>query len=284
MKHGTDIFKGGEIRKPPPISIKALKAKLKTKIIGKKIFAFGQLSSTNDFAKRLAQEGGEEGTLVITDEQTKGRGRLGKSWESAPGKGLWFSMILKPNISIENAGLVSLLAGVSLAQAVEKTTTLRPVLKWPNDLLLRSKKFCGILIETDIKNNREVSFFILGIGVNVLQSKADFSDTIRPQATSLKIESGAFVDRLDLLVEILGTFEKNYLELKGGNYSFILNEWITRCPFYKKPVVIKQNDQVFEGIFEDLDAGGRLILRLTNGEIKQISCGEAIQKKEREQP
>lgn len=283
MKNCTEIFKDSKISKQPPILIRVLKRKLKTKIIGKKIFAFGQLSSTNDFAKRVAQEGQEEGTLVITDEQTKGRGRLGRSWESPRGKGLWFSIILKPNISIEKAGLVSLLAGISLAQAVEKITTLKLVLKWPNDLLIRSKKFCGVLIESEIKNNRDISFLILGIGVNVHQSESDFSNTIRPYATSINIESEQLVDRLDLLVEILGILDKNYLELKKGNYSFILNEWIKRCPFYKKSIVFKQNDQEFEGIFEDLDESGRLILRLNNGEIKQIYYGEEVQKIEREQ-
>jgi BirA family biotin operon repressor/biotin-[acetyl-CoA-carboxylase] ligase len=252
-----------------------IQKELKTQVIAKKIYAFAQLSSTNDFAKRLAQAGENEGSLIISEQQTKGRGRLGRSWESPPGQGLWFSLVLRPNISIEKIGLISLFAGVSVAQAVENMTNLTPALKWPNDLLINSKKFCGVLIESEIES-RTLSFLVLGIGINVNQSVLDFSDITLTHATSLQIESGAAIDRIKLLVEVLHNFERNYSDFKSENFSNILNEWKKRCPYLNKKIVIRQNHRQLKGVFENLDESGRLLLRLANGEIKKISEGETV--------
>lgn len=264
-------------KKEFPILLESIRRKLNTEFIGKKIYAFGQLGSTNDFAKKLAQEGEGEGTLILADQQTKGRGRFGRGWESPPGQGLWFSIILRPNISPEKVGLNSLLAGVSIAQAVERISKLRLKLKWPNDLLIHSKKFCGVLIESEIENNNQIAYLILGVGINVGQTKTDFSKEIRAHATSLAIESKEHIDRIDLLVEILHIFEKNYLTFKKGKFSFIFREWTKRCPYFKKKILIKQNGKIWEGIFENLDEGGRLLLRLSNGEIKPIHVGETLE-------
>lgn len=267
-------------KKQLPLNEEEIQKRLKSKLIAKKIYAFGQLSSTNSYAKRLAQEGVPEGSLIISDQQTKGRGRLGRSWESPPGKGLWFSLILRPDISIDKAGIISLLAGVSIAEAVEKITNLIPILKWPNDLLINSKKFCGALIETEIESRR-LSFIILGIGINVNQSEVDFSEEIRNYATSLQIESKGSIDRLNLLVEVLHFLEKQYLEFKTGKISMILDAWKRRCPYLNKKLIIRQNAREIEGIFEDLDEGGRLLLRLAHGEIKQFSVGDTSLKIEK---
>ncbi|MFQ5863919.1 MAG: biotin--[acetyl-CoA-carboxylase] ligase [bacterium] len=255
------------------LNAEEIQKKLKNRLIAKKIYAFGQLSSTNDFAKRLAKGGEDEGSLVISEQQTKGRGRLGRSWESPPGKGLWFSLILKPNISVEKSGLISLLAGVSVAQAVENVVHLTAILKWPNDVLINSKKFCGVLIESEMES-KKLTFVILGIGINVNQSVGDFSNVVLEQATSLQIESKSSIDRINLLAEVLHYLEKYYLEFKSGNFSNIVNEWKKRCPFVNRKILVKQNDHQLSGVFEDLDAEGRLLLRLMNGEIKKISEGE----------
>ncbi|MFQ6115047.1 MAG: biotin--[acetyl-CoA-carboxylase] ligase [bacterium] len=261
------------IKNQLPLNADEIQKQLKNKLIAKKIYAFGQLASTNDFAKRLAQTGEDEGCLVISDEQTKGRGRWGRRWESPPGKGLWFSLILRPKVSMEKAGVVSLLAGLSVAQAVEKITRLTPILKWPNDVLINSKKFCGVLIESEGESDK-LSFLVLGIGINVNQSVLDFSDALQTHATSLRIESKVPINRIDLLVEVLQYLEKNYLGFKSGNFSNILNEWKKRSPHLNKKVMVKQNKLELEGLFEDLDEDGRLLLRLANGEITKISEGE----------
>lgn len=275
MKHSlrSDHFCMELIKNQLPLNADEIQKQLKNKLIAKKIYAFGQLASTNDFAKRLAQTGEDEGCLVISDEQTKGRGRWGRRWESPPGKGLWFSLILRPKVSMEKAGVVSLLAGLSVAQAVEKITRLTPILKWPNDVLINSKKFCGVLIESEGESDK-LSFLVLGIGINVNQSVLDFSDALQTHATSLRIESKVPINRIDLLVEVLQYLEKNYLGFKSGNFSNILNEWKKRSPHLNKKVMVKQNKLELEGLFEDLDEDGRLLLRLANGEITKISEGE----------
>ncbi len=247
--------------------------RLKNQFLAKKIYAFSRLGSTNDVAKRLAHKGEDEGSLIISDQQTRGRGRFGRSWESPPGKGLWFSLILRPNIPLEKTGLVSLLAGLSVAQSVERMTSLIPVLKWPNDLLINSKKFCGVLIESEIER-RKLSFLVVGIGINVNQSSHDFSEGALKKATSLQIEARTHINRIELLVEVLWWLEKNYFEFKSGNCSDILIQWKRRCPFLGKKIYIKQNHHEWQGMFEDLSEDGRLLLRLDNGEIQQISEGE----------
>ncbi|MFQ5705899.1 MAG: biotin--[acetyl-CoA-carboxylase] ligase [bacterium] len=247
-----------------------------TRRFGKRSFVFNRLGSTNSYAKRLAAKGSAEGTLVIAEKQTRGRGRRGRRWESAPGKGLWISLILRPDLEADKAGLLALLAGLSVAQTVETHLNLSAELKWPNDVLIQSKKFCGILSEAEISARQRLAWIVLGIGLNVNHLLEDFSDEIRPRATSLAIECGSPVSRSELLLAFLGVLEENYLKLKQGGAAYFLQQWIRRCPTFKKRILLRQDETEMEGIFEDLDAGGRMLLRLANGEIRRISAGEVI--------
>lgn len=257
------------------ISADSIKDSIRNNLIAKKIFAFEKLSSTNEFAKRLAADHANNGALIITEEQTRGRGRGRRKWYSPPGTGLWFSIILQPKLTPEKLGIVSILAAVSVAESIETVTTLRSHLKWPNDILINKKKACGILLETESIGNN-IAYVVLGIGVNVNQSKEDFPYDLQKVATSLRIESDSRINRVDLLVEILHNLESNYQTLLAGDGDKIVNKWKEKCPFLQKEITIKQRGETLNGIFEDLDDKGSLHLRVNSREIRYINYGELI--------
>lgn len=244
--------------------------------IVRKIYTFDQIDSTNEYAKYLAQKGAEEGTLVISDRQVKGKGRLGRTWESPAGKGLWFSIVLRPGMAPHKAGLISLLVAVSVAQAIEELLGLRPALKWPNDVLLDSQKFCGILVESEIGANKELSFLVVGIGINVNQSADDFPDEIRTKAISLKLVWHSEIDRIEVLKSSLYKVGQNYLRFLNGQHAFVRAEWLKRCPAVGGKIVVKQNGNEYAGIFESIDESGQLLLRCPGGSLLKIHSGEVM--------
>lgn len=250
-----------------------LKRSLQTRFIGKNILAFNKLASTNKLAKRLAKKGTAEGSLVIAEQQTRGKGRLSRQWYSPPKLGLWFSIVLYPKNNYEYLGLTSLLASVSVAEAVEELTALKPTLKWPNDVLVNGKKLAGILLETEFSHN-ELTFLILGVGINVNQTITDFPIQLRSQATSLHIESGILIERTALLAQILKNLEENYTHFVTGGFNRITEKWKMRCPLLKNKVSFQQNEQNIDGIFEDLNSQGSMLVRFPSGEIKCIHTSE----------
>ncbi len=252
-----------------------IKSVIKTELLAQKIYAFWSVGSTNEFAYSRAVQGESEGTLVIAEQQSKGRGRKLHNWDSPFNKGLWFSLILRPEVPAARAGLVPYLAGISVAEAVETYTGLKPAVKWPNDLLLSGRKFCGILSEVEFENSK-IKFIVLGIGINVNHKKEEFPEEFREMATSLRIERDARLDRADFLAEVLLRIENNYNDLKQNGFKNIINRWKKRCPQLGKKVTIVQNDEKYQGIFEDLNDEGCLMLRTNEGELKKIVAGDLI--------
>jgi len=256
-----------------PIVAEDIENRIASKHIAKKVVVFETLGSTSEFAKRLAQNGERYGTLILTNEQTDGRGRQGRRWYAPANSGLWFSIILKPTQPTDKFGIVSLLAAVALAKTIERTTSLSPALKWPNDVLINSKKVSGILLEGQFSNNRHTAL-VLGIGINVNQKQTDFPEEIRQTATSLREQTKHAIDRVSLLIEFLHNLEYFYLKFNDGNSRLIINAWKKRCPFLGKNISVKQNKDDIVGRFENLDEYGRMALRLHNGQIKYLSAGE----------
>lgn len=250
-----------------------IKSVLKTELFARKIYAFWSVGSTNEFAYSRALQGDIEGTLVIAEQQSKGRGRKSRVWDSPFNKGLWFSLILRPDLPAPRAGLVPYLAGVSIVEAIENFTGLKPVVKWPNDLLLNSKKFCGILSEVEFENGK-IKFIILGIGINVNHKMNEFPEGYREQATSLRIESDLRIDRVEFLTETLFRLEKNFNDMKDNGFKNIIKKWKKKCPQLGKEVVIFQDDHHYRGIFEELDEEGCLLLRTPDGQLKKIVAGD----------
>ena len=254
----------------PLLDTAALKKGLHTKKFGQKIFAFETIDSTNSCAKALAACWAEEGTLVLAEEQTAGRGRLGRSWQAAPNQNLTFSVILRPDLPAEAMNLLPLYAAVAVAEAAEKTTGLPIECKWPNDLLINSRKVAGILLEGSLKENA-VDFVVIGIGLNVNQT--DFPPDFAGRATSLRLEQGRDVDRAALLRETLRALETHYLTIMKRGFNAILPLWLARTRMINKQITVSQDGATLSGVVTGLSPEGALIMQ-TNGAEKTLYAGD----------
>jgi len=241
---------------------------LNTDIIGKDVFYFKSISSTNIYAKQLADKGIKEGVVVVADIQTHGRGRKNRAWLS-PFGGLWFSVILRPKILPEKGMFVTMVASIAIVQAVKEITGLIPVIKWPNDILINGKKICGILTEIDFKKNI-INYVIVGIGINV---NNEINDEIKEIASSLSIEVGSEISRTKLLKIIIEYFNKNYNNIINSDFDTIKKLWSSYAKIIGKVVKIKDNEKTISGIISDIDENGYLILK-TNDNIHKIFNGE----------
>lgn len=265
--------KGYRLKSLPDILLpQEIKENLQTKILGKEIHAYKALKSTNELAYRLAQDDGPEGTLVISDHQTRGRGRMGRGWFSPPKVGLWLSLILRPRIPPSRAPGLSICAGLALASSVEQMTRLDARIKWPNDCVVNGKKAAGILLELSAELDK-IDFVILGVGVNVNQDRKIFPKSLVKKATSLKIELGTEVDRLRLLKLFLERFEKIYLEFRENGLEGLRPNIRKFSSILGKEIKVKWGKKIFKGEAKDIDENGSLIIT-TGGRDRTISAGE----------
>ncbi|MCI0405239.1 MAG: biotin--[acetyl-CoA-carboxylase] ligase [candidate division Zixibacteria bacterium] len=191
---------------------------LSTKILGHKIHSYQSVGSTNSTAWKLAEEGVPEGTLVVADRQTAGRGRLGRSWHSPPRVGLWFSLVLRPEVAPSQAPGISLLTALALSQTIGSRCGMEAKIKWPNDCQIAGKKVAGILTELSSELDR-VNFVIVGVGLNVNQTKSDFPTSLKRKATSLSIETKQKWQRAEILALFLKEFEHFYLPFKKSGVA-----------------------------------------------------------------
>lgn len=230
---------------------------------GRQVLYYETVASTNDVAAALAEGGAPEGCVVVGGTQTAGRGRHGRTWASPPRAGLYVSTILRPDASV--APLVTIAAGVALARGIEAATSLRPDLKWPNDLSLGGRKVAGILAEGTLRH------VVLGFGINVMP--AAYPPDVASRATSLEAEWGRAVDRGALLVECLSALSGEYAKLRSGTASEVLDEWRTRAAAtLRRRVQWKgAHDALVEGVAEEIDQDGALLVRTTDGVIRVIS-------------
>ncbi|VEF47991.1 bifunctional protein BirA [Bacillus freudenreichii] len=182
---------------------------LETERFGRNVHYFDSLESTQKAAYQLAYDGAPEGTLVIAEEQTLGRGRLGRAWHSASGKGIWMSIIVRPDLPPQKAPQFTLITAVAVARAIEEVTEITPEIKWPNDLLIKGKKVVGILTELQAEADK-ISSLIIGIGMNVNHASDDFPVEVKKIASSLFIEKGEKISRAALIQSFLKNFEKYY--------------------------------------------------------------------------
>lgn len=244
---------------------------LKTKCIGKKIYYYDAVSSTMDIATELGMKGAPEGTLVLAETQTKGRGRLGRSWSSPKYKGIYLSLILKPKISPNQAPVLTLLAAVSVCEAIKEIADLEAKIKWPNDILIHNKKLGGILTELNAETD-EIRFVIIGIGLNVNNEKK----SLIPQATSLKEQRKENIDRIELLKGILEKLEENYLCFCEKSHRAIIEKWRSFSLTLGKRIKIISHDIHLEGVALDIDIDGGLLLRKDSGLIEKVMAGDVV--------
>ena len=209
-----------------------------------------------------------EGTVIIADEQTAGRGRLNRSWLSEPKKNLIFSVIIRPVISPEKIGVLSLYAGVAVVEGVKEILNLQPACKWPNDVQLSGKKFCGILSETLFSNGR-LSGVVIGIGLNVNQSI--FPDEIKNTATSLNLETGKEQNRFEVLGSVFGRMEYYYGKIQDGNLKDILDRWLHYSAMMGREITINRDGNITKGIASRINDDGGLIINTNGGELKALA-------------
>ena len=245
--------------------------KLGTKIIGKKIYSYETTDSTMDVAHRLAQSGSREGTVIFSEGQSKGRGRMGREWLSPKGKGIYLSLILRPDVSPADAPKITLMSAVAVANTIRKATHLGALIKWPNDILINNRKVCGILTEMSAEINT-VKYIVLGIGINVNTAKAD----LPKEATSLKAEVGESVARVELTQELLRELEHQYSIFKEKGFKTIIEKWRGLSHTLGEEVKIVCQNKKIEGMAVDLDMSGALVVRLDSGFTEHIMAGDVL--------
>ena len=235
---------------------------LATSILGRKIFVFEKIDSTNVCAKVLADVDMEEGTVVIAEYQTSGHGRLGRSWLSEAGKNLLFSIIIRPAVEQKRAGLLTFFAAAGTALGIESVLGCRIECKWPNDLLLHEKKCCGILLESS-STSRRLDYAVIGIGLNVNQAK--FEPGLKRTATSLRLESGKTIDRKKLFQHILQNLDGLYSKVKEGDFNRVKQEWLSRTSMIGKVVTVEHEKFATRGIVHSINDDGGVVLKTSTG-------------------
>jgi BirA family transcriptional regulator, biotin operon repressor / biotin---[acetyl-CoA-carboxylase] ligase len=242
-------------------------------VIGSTIYRLAACVSTNDVAKRLAEEGAEDGKVVIAEEQTGGRGTKGRGWHSAPGLGLYASVILRSRRS--DIALIPALAGVAAAEAVGAAAGIKVRLKWPNDIVWRGKKLGGILCESSFRGG-DVSYVIVGIGLNIKHHPADFPADIRPTATSLRLASKKPVAAARLEEMLWASLEKWRGEFERGRKQAIVRAFESRLFFPPgSKVLVEREADCFAGTLRGLDAKARLVVE-SEGRLVLLSPAEII--------
>ncbi|HWQ70302.1 MAG TPA: biotin--[acetyl-CoA-carboxylase] ligase [Patescibacteria group bacterium] len=256
-----------------PLQEVEIRAGLTTRRIGTIIHLFQEVESTNDEATVLADRGDADGAIVIAEAQRRGRGRLGRQWQSPKGLGLYLSVILRPQIPPEGAPLLSLMGAVAAAEAIERTTGLTTALKWPNDLIVHGRKVGGMLGEmaTDSSGLLHV---ILGIGINVNQTEADFDEELRQTAGSLRVEAGHPVDRTMVARSFCESLDEWYERFLRDGPLPILEHVRRRCLTVGRMVVARSGDQEISGFAVELDDLGRLVIRDAQGALHHLVAGD----------
>lgn len=244
---------------------------LKTQIMGQRIIYEGEAPSTQAIAKALASQGTAEGTIVVAETQSGGRGRVGRPW-SSPRGGIYFSIILRPDINSGEALRLPLVAGVAVAHAIKREINLEPRLKWPNDIMIETKKVGGILTEMSAEPDR-LDWVIIGIGLNVNTPHDSFSQEVEESAISLMEAAGREIPRVKLLQAILAEFESLYGSLAESGFEPIRARWKALSNTIGENVVVTLPSGQVKGLAEDIDSDGALILKKFDGTVERIVAG-----------
>lgn len=243
------------------------------RVIGRDIRVFSETSSTNDVVEKLARDGVPEGAVVFAEAQSEGRGRLGRTWVSPSGMGLWFSILLRPRLHPTSATQLTVLAAVGVARAIERHTSLKPEIKWPNDILIGRRKVAGILLEMSAELDR-IRHAVLGIGIDVNLPAEAFPEPLRAIATSLAAEAGHAIDRPGLATRVLAELDHLYGRMHAGDFHEVGDEWMRRCSTLGQHVSIQMGSRAVAGRAEALDEDGALLVRTEHGVLERIVGGD----------
>jgi BirA family biotin operon repressor/biotin-[acetyl-CoA-carboxylase] ligase len=246
---------------------------LGTAVVGRSVISFESVPSTIDVAGRLAAEGADEGTVVVAESQSGGRGRLGRKWSSPRGAGIWTSIILRPSIPPHDAPKLTLLTAVAITTVLQKCYGIEARIKWPNDVVVARRKICGALTEL-VAEQDAVRYAIISFGLNVNQTKSRFPAEVADIATSMRIETGKRHDRPEVFRHILRELDKVYERFRQDSGAAILDRWRELSCTLGRKVAIRLRDESVEGIARDLADDGSLIIEMDNKTVRQISYGD----------
>ncbi len=255
------------------ISAGFISSKLETESLGRNIILFDEIDSTNNEAKKIAAAGEAHGTVVIADRQTMGKGRMGRSFVSPAGTGVYMSVIIRPDISVESAGLITSAAAVAAAESVEKVCGQKIMIKWVNDLYLNDKKICGILTEASMGlEMKALDYAVIGIGINVRSVRGMFDEELSSRASSIEDETGVRPDRNVLCAEILNRLEFWLSSIERRDF---LHEYRRREYLTGKLITANVGNSSIVGSAVGIDNNANLMIELPGGEIKHLNSGEA---------
>ena len=258
------------LHSPDLLSPESILAGLKTHTVGKRVFCFASTDSTNEEAKRHALQGVPDGSLFLAEEQTQGKGRLGRVWTSPPGSGLWFSVLKRTGLSPLQVSNMTLITGLAVCRAIRAQTGCPALIKWPNDIVIGSRKVCGILTEMAAEVDK-VEYVIPGIGINV--NIPSFPPELKKKATSLQIEMGKPVPRLPLLLAVLEELEKALDAFEENPLAFP-EEYRQLCVSLNRTVKFFRNGREHHGRAVDISSEGELLVQEEDGSLTPIYSGE----------
>lgn len=259
---------------PDIVSESELVSRMKTKRLGRQVVFLSETDSTNKQAKRLAEEGAPEGTLVVADMQTAGKGRRGRSWQQSPGTMVSMTLILKPAFAPDKASMLTLIAAHSVAGAIKAATGLPAGIKWPNDIVIHGKKTVGILTEMSLSVEQDsIHYVVVGIGINV--NIREFPEEISDMATSLYLECGRRISRAGLIAEVMERFERDYgTFLQTEDLSGILEEYNAHLAGMDREVRVLDPAGEFTGISRGMNRSGQLLVEKEDGSVVHVYAGE----------
>ncbi len=258
-----------------------IRTKLKTLILGRNLYCFQVIDSTNSYLLELARSGAPEGTVVLAEYQTAGRGRKERKWFASMGKNLLLSVLLKPELEVEFTQKITLATAIVLAKTIEQylkennLPTVKIDFKWPNDLLVNGKKLSGILTESILKGKKIIAL-VVGIGINLNELPADRESEIKNVAVSLKELTGSDINREAFLCRLLENFEKNYERYERTLYRSVIKEWKKHCHQFGQRVLIETPFGTEEAIFRDVNESGYLVYEDKAGKLHALVSGEVI--------
>ena len=253
--------------------VREIREGLLTDILGKNLYYKKQVDSTNTWARELANAGVPEGTLVLAESQSAGRGRQGRQWCS-PGGGIWLSLILRPQIPLQQVQMMTLLTAVVLRETIEAVLGLSAEIKWPNDLQYKGKKFAGIL--TEIAADKDsLRFLLVGVGINANVKIESLPADLHRQATSLCLETGAKVDSKELILQFIQRYEQEYLRAQREGFADILRRWRQYTVTLGREVTIHCNGCSIKGKALDINEQGALLVKTSTG-VRICWAGDVI--------
>ena len=259
------------VSSPDYLNESSLKSLLHNKIIGKNLIVLDSVDSTNDYLKKLGNEGCENGTVVIAREQTKGKGRLGRTWQTKKDDGIAFSVLLRPNAAPSEVSAITPLAGLAVCKAIREYTKLDCVIKWPNDIIVGKKKLVGILTEMSAEFDA-VEYVITGIGINV--DHTSFPEEIAFKATSLLLETGRHIDKNEFLACVLGHIENEFVKNNLELTPTALAEYTDLCATVGRSVTFQRGTRRISGMAVGVSEHGELKVMMSDGTISLVNSGE----------